>query len=160
MLLAFTSLMAMTMNAVGLLKEDHQRISGLFELFEKSRKIGERLTLFQQIRDEVDLHSMLEERVFYPALSKFDALTAVIDQFYDQHDEMGDIIEEIDQMEPEEENYDELNDAVHELTELFQQHTELEERELYERAGEFLNQDTLVELADRMNELRGLSKAA
>jgi len=161
------------LNAISLLKDDHQRISGLFDLFARSERLNEKLTLFQQIKEELELHSFVEEKVFYPALSKFYELSDIIDTCYDEHDEMSDLVDEIDQMEPESdelavgdpdrypEKYPEkYSDAVEELYLIFQRHVKEEESEVFRGARDLLNPEQLEDLASEMNQLRGLGQVA
>lgn len=57
------------MNAIDLLKEDHSRVDRLFKKVKDTPK-GEHPALFEQIKAELDVHTQIEESVFYPALEK------------------------------------------------------------------------------------------
>jgi len=169
------------LNAISLLKDDHHRISGLFELFADSDQLEEKLTLFQQIKDELEQHSFLEEKIFYPALSKFYELTDLIDTSYEELDEMEDLAEDIEQMEPDTEDLatsedggnfieepsaeqsavtNRYDEAVEELRLMFQRHMDQVEREIFPDARDLLDPDELENLATEMNEVRTIGKAA
>lgn len=145
------------MNAFSLLREDHERISGLFDLFMNASSLNEKLILFQQIKEDMELHSIIEEKVFYPALSRFYELTDLIDRSYEDHDEIEDLIEEVDQMEPDNGDF---NDAVNELRGIFSRHVEEEERRVFIEARKLLSEDELSDMASEMNQLRSLRLAA
>ncbi len=60
---------ARSSDALQLLKQDHQRVSRLFENCIAAPPRG-RSSLAQQIFHELELHSALEEELFYPALER------------------------------------------------------------------------------------------
>jgi hemerythrin superfamily protein len=53
-------------DAVALLKADHRKVEGLFKKAEKA-KGGAKEKLVEQICNELIIHTMLEEEIFYPA---------------------------------------------------------------------------------------------
>src|SRR5215213_3228127 len=55
------------MNAIELLKEDHDRVSALFEKVKADEEADHQDT-FEQIKFELDVHSHIEEAIFYPKL--------------------------------------------------------------------------------------------
>lgn len=54
-------------NAVDMLKKDHQDVTGLFEQAERA-SAAERQAITTQIFNALDIHSILEEEIFYPAV--------------------------------------------------------------------------------------------
>jgi Hemerythrin HHE cation binding domain len=64
-------------DALELLKQDHQKVKGLFketEGAENSRK----KQLFDQIDIELEIHAHIEETVFYPAIEKHEELKDMV----------------------------------------------------------------------------------
>lgn len=55
------------MNAVDLLKEDHDKVDALFEKV-KADEDADHKDTFEQIKAELDLHTHIEETIFYPKL--------------------------------------------------------------------------------------------
>ena len=55
------------MNATELLIEDHDRVEELFKQV-KENEDGDNTAVFQQIKDELDAHTHIEETIFYPKL--------------------------------------------------------------------------------------------
>jgi hypothetical protein len=54
-------------DAIALLKSDHREVEELFEKFEKAGGDEKKWQLAQQICNELKIHSMIEEEIFYPA---------------------------------------------------------------------------------------------
>jgi len=57
------------MNAIELLKEDHDRVDKLFQKVEATEE-GEHMQLFEQIFEELEIHTHIEETIFYPQLKE------------------------------------------------------------------------------------------
>ena len=60
------------MNAIDLLKKDHETVRGLFEELRSTPKqsADRRLQLLERIAREIQVHSAIEEEIFYPAFKK------------------------------------------------------------------------------------------
>ncbi len=54
-------------DAIMLLKHDHREVEELFEKFEKASGQDKKWEIAQQICNELKIHSMIEEEIFYPA---------------------------------------------------------------------------------------------
>lgn len=54
-------------DAIALLKADHRNVEALFEKFESARE-DRKQALAQQICNELKIHTIIEEEIFYPAL--------------------------------------------------------------------------------------------
>lgn len=52
-------------DAIALLKADHRKVEALFEQFESARGGKEKIAL--QLCNELKIHTMIEEEIFYPA---------------------------------------------------------------------------------------------
>ena len=98
------------MNAVKLLKQDHQRVRKLFDEYDeagdrsskKKREIAE--TIFQ----ELELHRKLEEEIFYPAVNARanQEVKELVIENLEEHEEVGSLIEELREMDPEDAGYE------------------------------------------------------
>ena len=58
------------MNAFTLLKADHKKAAGILEKIDETteRAVKTREELFTQLKTELDIHTRIEETIFYPAL--------------------------------------------------------------------------------------------
>lgn len=54
-------------DAIMLLKHDHREVEELFSKFQKASGKDKKWKLAQQICNELKIHSMIEEEIFYPA---------------------------------------------------------------------------------------------
>jgi hemerythrin superfamily protein len=55
-------------DAIALLKADHQRVTALFEQYAKSRSATKKQAIVTMICQELTVHAMIEEEIFYPAV--------------------------------------------------------------------------------------------
>jgi hemerythrin superfamily protein len=147
------------MGALMTLIHDHRRISDLFEFLQQSDDSRQRRILFQEIKDELRAHTALEEGILYPQLAKFDELADFLESSYDEHQEMKDIVGEIDQIEDEAgkrdptqiaELHDELESAVEELIDIVSYHVEEEEEKLFPQILQLMTVPELDRLEDAL----------
>ena len=55
-------------DAIALLKADHRTVEELFAKFENASGDGRKQAIAEQICNELKIHTMIEEEIFYPAL--------------------------------------------------------------------------------------------
>lgn len=109
------------MNAVDLLKSDHEKVKGMFEEFESTRTSRIRMQLLQQIIEELTLHTAVEEELVYP-LFKNDQEEA--DEAYEEHHVVKMMLEELKNADAKSFH---LKAKVKVLSEMVQHHIEEEE---------------------------------
>jgi hemerythrin superfamily protein len=56
-------------DAIMLLRNDHREVEDLFEQFENASGDGRKQKLAEQICNELKIHAMIEEEIFYPAFA-------------------------------------------------------------------------------------------
>jgi hemerythrin-like domain-containing protein len=140
------------MNAVKLLKQDHQRVRKLFDEYDeagdrsskKKREIAE--TIFQ----ELEMHRKLEEEIFYPAVNARanQEVRELVIENLEEHEEVGALIEELRELDPGDAAYEE---SFAQLVESVQEHIETEESEMFPEAEKRLR-DQLDEIGSQMEE--------
>ena len=72
-------------DAIALLKADHREVEDLFAKFEKAGS-GSKQAIAEKICDELKIHSMIEEEIFYPALKGKIEDEDLLDEAYVEHD--------------------------------------------------------------------------
>src|SRR5919206_2559332 len=72
------------MNAFELLKADHKKVNELFDQLESASGKA-KLNVFNQIRNELELHTHIEEKIFYPALEKPTETHDLTLEAYEEH---------------------------------------------------------------------------
>lgn len=134
-------------DAIALLKADHRKVEDLFDKFEQARPSA-RLKLAEQICNELKIHTMIEEEIFYPALKgKIEEETWT--EAYVEHDGAKLLINDIMAASPDDDEFYAAKVKV--LSEEIRHHVHEEEQR---RDGMFAQARAagvdLVELRDRM----------
>jgi len=137
------------MNAIDLLKEDHDRIkpmlSELTETTDRAEKT--RGDLFSRIKQELTVHEIIEEEVFYPALKEHPRAKEIVLEGYEEHDVVSRLMGELDGMEPTDERF---GPKAKVMAENVEHHIEEEEGEMFKKARQVFDADELTELGERM----------
>ena len=110
-------------DAIAMLKADHRKVEDLFAQFEKASDTGRQQALATQICNELKVHTMLEEEIFYPAFEgKIDE--DKLKEAYVEHDSAKLLVNDILAAAP-----DEFYDAkVKVLSEEIEHHVKEEEQ--------------------------------
>lgn len=91
-------------DAIALLKADHRNVEALFDKFESARSDSKQ-ALALQICNELKIHTIIEEEIFYPALKgKIEEETYT--EAYVEHDAAKLLINDIMATSPEDEFFD------------------------------------------------------
>jgi hypothetical protein len=79
------------MNALDLLKQDHQKVKDLFQRFEANNDQKANQAIVESLKAELDIHSHVEESIFYPTLEDrdVDELIALVDKSLEEHQQQG-----------------------------------------------------------------------
>ena len=141
-----------SMNAIALLKADHERVKSLFRTYEsvEERELQHKQVIAEQIFTELEVHSQIEKEIFYPAVrAKADQEGQdLVAESLEDHQAVETLIEILRTLDPRDEEYaarfEELMDTV-------EAHIEDEEEELFPEAEEQLS-DALERLGTRMQE--------
>lgn len=144
------------MNALEMLKSDHEKIAGFFEQLQETDDLAQRHDLIERIRDELIVHSRVEETAFYPEFRNRSGFEEMIEDCRQEHQEFRDLLTEIDASNDE----DELNQFLDELQESFDQHVDFEEGELFPKIEELLDEQNLIQLGDKLISARRISSEA
>jgi hemerythrin superfamily protein len=142
------------MDATTFLKNDHDTVRALFrELAEAGADAASRRALYKTIRQELRLHSRLEEQVFYPAVMRVRAEPAreAVREALEDHHFMDGLLAELDQLEPEDASY---ADKMRALQASVERHIEEEESAMFAQARIHLTDERLERLGRDMAALR------
>ena len=91
-------------DAIALLKADHRKVEELFAQYEKAGQ-GAKAKIAQQICNELKIHTMIEEEIFYPAFrGKIEDDT--LDEDYVEHDGAKVLVNDIAAGSPGDDFYD------------------------------------------------------
>lgn len=133
------------MDAFELLKNDHKKVSQLFEEIESASGPSKK-QLFNQLKSELDLHAHVEEKIFYPALENKEASRDITLEAYEEHKVVKDLLAELASGSPS----DEWNARLKVLRENVEHHVEEEEGELFDKAEDVLSDEQIERLGTDM----------
>jgi len=147
----------MANDAIALLKKDHANVKALFDEICNlgDRASASRAKLFQKIAQELDLHTRVEETIFYPAVKEAakrdpEARDLVLEAFT-EHALVKTLIADIQSLESADENY---RPKISVLVEMVLQHIQEEEKELFPHVKRICDQGQLREMGDQILEMK------
>ena len=150
------------MDPFELLKADHRKVEQLFSQLESAS--GQRkLQVFKQIKAELELHTQIEEKIFYPALEDPEETHDLALEAYEEHAVVKDLLKQLGRARSAN---DEWEAQAKVLQENVEHHVEEEENELFPKAESALGEEELEELGERMatekerKQGRGASKSS
>jgi hemerythrin superfamily protein len=142
-------------DAIELLKDDHDRIKGLFAGIEKVDDPRGREMLLAQLLSELAVHERIEEEVFYPAVderAKEKALEDLVIESYVEHDFVDRIAKDILATDL---NAEAWSAKLKVMRENVEHHAfEEEEGKLFPKVTELFSKEELEELGSEMAELK------
>ena len=134
------------MDAFNLLKADHQKVAGLFDELE-SADGKQKLSVFAEIKTELELHTHVEETIFYPALEEPKETHDLTLEAYEEHDVVKRLLQELSRARSANEEWEAKAKVLRENVE---HHVEEEENELFKKASKALSRDEIETLGEQM----------
>lgn len=127
-------------DAIALIKEDHKKARDLFKQFEKAEDESTMQSVGQEILHELELHSTLEEEIFYPAVEeRMEAEELeMMEEAEEEHAIVDNLVAELKTMAPGDEHY-KAKFTV--LMENVEHHMQEEEKEMLPEAKKVLGDD-------------------
>jgi iron-sulfur cluster repair protein YtfE (RIC family) len=136
------------MDALKLIKGDHERLTDLLEEALDTDEPSERADLLHRMRAELMAHEQMEETIFYPALRSDANAKDIVLEGYEEHHVIDLILDELLDV-PEE--LDEWKAKLKVLKENVEHHIEEEEGEMFKIARKVFDDETLEELGKKMH---------
>jgi hemerythrin superfamily protein len=137
-----------SMNAIAMLKDDHDRVLDMFEKFERARREDQKQTLADRICADLTLHAQVEEELFYPALRDAIGEQDLVDEAEVEHASAKMLIAQIQRGKAGDPQWDA---KVKVLGEYVRHHIREEQREIFPRARQAKQLD-LRALGERIAE--------
>lgn len=137
------------MNPFELLKQDDREVKSLFEkmVSGKVSKEDNKVELLDQIQDELQIHTTIEEEVFYPRLEEHKELASLIKQARKDHEEVDDLLAEVADLDPSDANW---NSRIQELKQAVEKHVHMEETQLFPKAQTILDKEEINEIGQEL----------
>ena len=136
------------MNAIELLKADHEKVKGLFEQF-KANEDGDNTALFEEINLELTTHTHIEETIFYPTLKEEgdEELKKIVLEGVEEHRQVKMFLRELSSLTEDSEKF---NPKLKVVVEDVEHHVEEEEGEMFSMVEEQFDAAVLEELGAEM----------
>lgn len=144
------------MNIIELLKEDHRTVDRLFQKV-KATDEGEHPELFEQIKEELEIHAHVEEKIFYPKLIEEgdEELKDITLEGIEEHHQAKIFLRELSNLADESEKFE---PKLKVLMEDIEHHVQEEEGKMFPMVEEQFDETTLEELGRQVEEEKGRYK--
>ncbi len=136
------------MNAIELLKADHKVVDRLFQKVEATEE-AEHPALFEQIKAELEVHTHIEEAIFYPKLIEDGdkELSDLTKEGLEEHHVVKVFLREISALAEESDKFD---PKLTVLMENVKHHVMEEEGEMFKMVGEQFDEAVLEQMGAEM----------
>jgi polyhydroxyalkanoate synthesis regulator phasin len=145
------------MDAIRLLKDDHDRVKKMLADGEQTTERAEktRSEVFAKIKEEMLVHERIEEEIFYPALKDHPRAREIVLEGYEEHHVVDEIMGELEQTDVTDEHW---GAKFKVMKENIEHHIEEEEGEMFQQARRVFSDAELEELGARMMDLKKLGQ--
>jgi hemerythrin-like domain-containing protein len=136
-------------NALTMLMDDHKKVKGLLADLESTteRGVKTRQELFSKIKQELTVHEIIEEEIFYPALKEHPRAKEIVLEGIEEHNVVDTIMGELEALPVEDETW---GAKAKVMKENIEHHIEEEEGEMFDKARQVFDREELETLGDQM----------
>ena len=137
------------MNAIELLKEDHDKVDKLFQKVKANEDADHRDT-FEQIKAELEVHTHIEETIFYPKVKEDgdEELKKIVLEGVEEHHQAKMFLRELSNLVEDSEKF---QPKLKVLMEDIAHHVQEEEGQMFPMIEEQFDEYTLQMLGDEMD---------
>ena len=139
------------MDAIAMLKTDHDKVKGLLTELETTteRGVKTRAELFSTIKGELTVHEIIEEEIFYPALKSHPKAKDIVLEAYEEHHVVDLLMSELEELDVSDETW---GAKAIVMKENIEHHIEEEEGDMFKQARQVFDRQELEDLGARMAE--------
>jgi DUF438 domain-containing protein len=147
------------MDAFTLLKNDHNKVAALFEQIEPTteRAVKTREEAFGKLKEELDIHAHIEEKILYPVLKKEGETRDITFEGVEEHHVIKMLLAELATMAVDSEEWTAKAKVLQENVE---HHVEEEETKMFKLGREVLTKEQIEDLGTRLEAEKTKVKAA
>ena len=137
------------MDAIALLKADHDKVKKLLSELETTTERGEktRSELFSTIKGELTVHEIIEEEIFYPELKAHPKAEDIVLEGFQEHHVVDLLMGELESLDVTDETW---GPKALVMKENVEHHIEEEEGEMFKQARRVFDAQELDDLGERM----------
>ncbi len=144
------------MNAISMLEEQHEKVTDLFQQYEEAQTSAQKKAAFEELADDLAVHTTIEEQIFYPAVYASDT-EGTLAEAVKEHLSVKRLLVDLMDSNPEEKGFDAKMSRMRKQVE---HHVQEEREQLFPRVREVMPQEILEELGARMQRLFALEMDA
>ena len=140
------------MDALELLKQDHQRVKELFEQGQQITDKKQQKRIFKEIKTELELHARIEETIFYPAMEEREELKEMVLESLEEHKQVKTVLREMARLSPSSEKF---KPKFKVLKDNVEHHAEEEEEgKMFPKIRKLINHAELQQLGEELEEAK------
>ncbi|MDP8905751.1 MAG: hemerythrin domain-containing protein [Chloroflexota bacterium] len=141
------------MNALTLLKEDHDRVKKMLAEGEQTTERAEKTRgdLFSRLKHDLEIHERMEEEILYPALKQHGESREIALEGFEEHHIVDTILSELEQTATTDETWTAKFKVAKENLE---HHIEEEEGEMFKTTRQLFSDDELEQMGQQMQEIK------
>jgi hemerythrin superfamily protein len=141
-----------SIDATKLLKQDHNKVKAMFEEIEalSPRSSTKRRELFEEIKTELEVHTRIEEEIFYPACRELRSKEAkeLVLEANEEHGLAKMLLKQLEEVGSDDETF---KAKMKVLKDVVLHHAREEEREMFTTAREYMEKEELEELGEQLS---------
>jgi hemerythrin superfamily protein len=140
---------------IEMLKSDHRRVEGLFNDFDQTdtEDYESKQSIAEDVCEDLKVHAQVEEEVFYPEVEGVsDEGKEMIKDSRREHQEIKDLITQLESMNPEDDEYEEKFKSLEDVT---KHHVQEEESKVFPFAEENLADKMGMGMTAKMMAMKG-----
>ena len=147
------------MDAFTLLKDDHNKVAALFEQIEPTteRAVKTREEAFGKLKEELDIHAHIEEKILYPVLKKEGETRDITFEGVEEHHVIKMLLAELAGMPVDSEVWTAKAKVLQENVE---HHVEEEETKMFKLGREVLTKEQIEDLGTKLEAEKTKVRAA
>ena len=136
------------MDALELLKQDHQKVKELFERGQETEDKKQQRQIFKEIKSELETHARIEETIFYPAMEEHEELKDMVLESLEEHKQMKTVLREMARLSASSERF---KPKFKVLKDNVEHHAvEEEEGKMFPKIRKLINRNELEELGQEL----------
>jgi hemerythrin superfamily protein len=137
------------LDALTLLENDHRKVERLLDELEPTTERAEktRHELFGRIHDELTVHEIIEEEIFYPTLKQHPRAKDIVLEGYEEHDVVNILLGELQELPVDDETW---GAKAKVMIENVRHHIQEEEGEMFDKARQVFDRAELDQLGQAM----------
>jgi hypothetical protein len=140
------------MDALELLKQDHQEVKKLFQQAEGAEG-KQKIEVFAKIKKALETHTRIEEGIFYPAMEKREELKDMVLESLEEHKQVKTLLKEMDALVSDSEKFE---PKLKVLQENVEHHAEEEEEgKMFPKVRQLFDKAALERLGQELQSAKG-----